>query len=109
MLSLTQSLEPLLAPTGVKIQTVLPGLTRTEIFERCGRSLDDFASKMIMETNDLVDAALAGCKDPEVCMFGSRFPALPYPHPLPGKRINSALGAGRLTNSALGTGGIAGS
>ena len=75
VLSLTQSLDPLLSQTGVKVQAVLPGLTRTEIFERCGRSLDDFAPEMIMETNDLVDAALAGFDQGELITI----PSLPDP------------------------------
>jgi uncharacterized protein len=75
VLSLTQSLEPLLSPAGVKLQVVLPGLTRTEIFERLGRSLDEFPPEMIMETNDLVDAALAGFDQGELVTI----PSLPDP------------------------------
>jgi len=60
VLSLTQSLAQELAGKGVKIQAVLPGLTRTEIFDRAGGSLDHFPSEMVMDVRDLVAAALSG-------------------------------------------------
>lgn len=60
LVNLTLALATRFAGTGVKVQAVLPCATRTEIFERSGKSLDDFPAEWIMEPGDLVDAALAG-------------------------------------------------
>lgn len=58
VLALSQSLQAELGPKGVYVQAVLPGATRTEIWERAGRSVEDLAA--VMEVDDLVDAALVG-------------------------------------------------
>ncbi len=58
VLALSQSLQSELGPKGVYVQAVLPGATRTEIWERAGRSVEDLAA--VMEVDDLVDAALVG-------------------------------------------------
>lgn len=60
VLAFTQSLARELDGTGVRLQAVLPGLTRTEIFDRAGGSLDALDQSRIMDVADLVDAALAG-------------------------------------------------
>lgn len=60
VLNLTQALQGELAKAGVRVQAVLPGLTRTELFDRVGGSFDDFDPATVMEAGDLVDAALAG-------------------------------------------------
>jgi len=60
VLNLTQALQSELAGKGVRVQAVLPGLTRTEIFDRVGRSFDEFDPATVMDAGDLVDAALAG-------------------------------------------------
>jgi short-subunit dehydrogenase len=60
VLGLTLSLASELKDKGVKLQAVLPGLTRTEIFDRVGGSFDHLPQDRIMDVNDLVDAALAG-------------------------------------------------
>lgn len=60
VLGLTLSLASELKDKGVKLQAVLPGFTRTEIFDRVGGSFDNLPQDRIMEVNDLVDAALAG-------------------------------------------------
>lgn len=60
VLSLSQSLAAQLGPQGVRVQAVLPGITRTEIWERSGRSVDELPAHMVMEVEDMVDAALAG-------------------------------------------------
>ena len=60
VLNFSRSLEASLKPHGVQVQAVLPGLTRTEIFERSGRSVDELPAHMVMEVETLVDAALAG-------------------------------------------------
>lgn len=60
ILALTQALASELKDTGVRIQAVLPGLTRTEIFDRAGGSMDHIKPSMVMAVDDLVEAALAG-------------------------------------------------
>jgi short-subunit dehydrogenase len=60
VLALTESLAGELKHTGVRIQAVLPGYTRTEIFDRVGGSMDNLDPNSVMEVGDLVDAALAG-------------------------------------------------
>jgi short-subunit dehydrogenase len=60
VLAFSQSLAAELAPSGVKLQAVLPGLTRTEIFDRAGGDISQLDPRMVMEVADMVDAALAG-------------------------------------------------
>ncbi|MFC7778740.1 SDR family NAD(P)-dependent oxidoreductase [Pantoea sp. GCM10028869] len=60
VLSLTRNLHRELAESGVRTQAVLPGLTRTEIFERAGKSINELPAEMLMEVDDLVSAALRG-------------------------------------------------
>ena len=55
---LTQGLHQELGSKGVYVQAVLPGGTRTEIWERSGRNAEDVPG--LMEVNELVDAALVG-------------------------------------------------
>jgi len=45
---------------GTQIQAVLPGFTRTEIFERAGIDINVIPADMIMGAEEMVDAALAG-------------------------------------------------
>lgn len=60
VLNLTQSLQNELGRHGVRVQAVLPGATRTEIWERSGTDIDHLPDAILMEVGDLVDAALAG-------------------------------------------------
>lgn len=60
VLNLSQSLAGVLEPKGVRVQAVLPGATRTEIWARSGKDIDSFPAEMIMDVDDLVDAALVG-------------------------------------------------
>lgn len=60
VLSLTQSLNTELDGTGVKVQAVLPGVTRTEIWERSGIDASHIPADMVMDADELVDASLAG-------------------------------------------------
>ncbi|WP_454745473.1 SDR family NAD(P)-dependent oxidoreductase [Ciceribacter selenitireducens] len=71
VLILTESLAAELEGTGVRLQAVLPGLTRTELFDRVGRSIDDLDPNMVMEVGDLVDAALAGFDQGELITIPS--------------------------------------
>ncbi|QDL91643.1 SDR family NAD(P)-dependent oxidoreductase [Paroceanicella profunda] len=60
VLGMTQALAADLSACNVRLQAVLPGLTRTEIFDRAGISLNAIDPEMLMEAAELVDAALAG-------------------------------------------------
>lgn len=60
VLNLSLSLAGQVAERGVKVQAVLPGATRTEIWARSGKDVDAFPPEMVMEVGDLVDAALVG-------------------------------------------------
>ena len=58
VLALSQNLQSELGPRGIYVQAVLPGATRTEIFERSGRDVN--ALTAVMDVNEMVDAALVG-------------------------------------------------
>lgn len=60
ILALSQALTKELADNGVRIQTVLPGATRTEIWERAGKDVNSLPQERVMEVDELVDAALKG-------------------------------------------------
>lgn len=71
ILALTESLATDLKDTGVQVQAVLPGYTRTEIFDRVGSSMDKLDPEAVMEVGDLVDAALAGLDQGELVTMPS--------------------------------------
>jgi uncharacterized protein len=58
VLTFSQSLQIELGPRGIYVQAVLPAATRTEIWERGGRSADSIPN--VMDVAELVDAALVG-------------------------------------------------
>jgi uncharacterized protein len=60
VLNLSISLAKEVGAGGVRIQAVLPGPTRTEIWARSGKDVSGFPPEWVMEPTDLVDAALAG-------------------------------------------------
>lgn len=60
LLNLSQSMTAQYATQGIYTQAVLPGATRTELWERSGKDIDSFPLEMLMEVDDLVDAALLG-------------------------------------------------
>ena len=57
----------------MRVQAVLPGATRTEIWERSGRSIETLDPAVLMDVHDMVDAALAGFDAGELVTI----PALP--------------------------------
>lgn len=60
ILNLSLSLDNQYRSKGLYVQAVLPGATRTEIWERSGKDIDAFPAEMVMTAGDLVDAALVG-------------------------------------------------
>ncbi|MBA2936572.1 SDR family oxidoreductase [Sphingomonas sp. CGMCC 1.13654] len=60
LLNLSQAMAAQLSEKGVYTQAVLPGATRTEIWERSGKDVDAFPEGFVMAADDLVDAALVG-------------------------------------------------
>ncbi|WP_323687614.1 MULTISPECIES: SDR family oxidoreductase [unclassified Rhizobium] len=58
VLAFTEALHAQLSPSGVRVQGVLPGITRTAIWEE--ERLDAIPAAMVMDAHEMVDAALAG-------------------------------------------------
>jgi len=65
VLTLTRAMQRELAESGVQVQAVLPGATRTEIFDRAGQSINEIPAEMLMDVDEMVDAALAGLDSKE--------------------------------------------
>lgn len=70
-LTLTLSLHGELKDGPVRVQAVLPGLTRTEFFDRAGLDLARLPANMVMSAEDLVSAALRGLDLGEVVTIPS--------------------------------------
>jgi short-subunit dehydrogenase len=60
LLALDQGLAAEAVERGVHIQSVLPGATLTEFWERSGNDINTLPADWIMNVDDLVDAALVG-------------------------------------------------
>lgn len=60
VLALSQSLRHELASSGIQVQVVLPGATATDFWATSGKPVDDLPREIVMTTEDMVDAALAG-------------------------------------------------
>jgi short-subunit dehydrogenase len=60
LLNLSQAMAAQLGPRGIYVQAVLPGATRTELWEKAGRDVNEFPPGFLMEVEDMVDAALVG-------------------------------------------------
>ncbi|HEV7335152.1 MAG TPA: SDR family oxidoreductase [Bosea sp. (in: a-proteobacteria)] len=75
VLNLSLSLQKELEAAGIRVQAVLPGATRTEIWARAGVDVDGFPPEMVMEVDAMVDAALAGFDQGELVSI----PSLPDP------------------------------
>jgi short-subunit dehydrogenase len=71
VLSLTQSLQTKFDKTGIYVQAVLPGATRTAIWEKSGKDVNAFPPQMVMEADAMVDAALAGFDQRELVTIPS--------------------------------------
>ncbi|GGJ18394.1 SDR family NAD(P)-dependent oxidoreductase [Neoroseomonas lacus] len=60
VLALTQALDAELRGAGVRVQAVLPGATRTALWEAAGVDVDSLPPEMVMGAEEMVEAALAG-------------------------------------------------
>jgi short-subunit dehydrogenase len=60
VLAFSQSLKHELAEKGVRIQVVLPGATATDIWPNSGVPIENLPKEIVMSTEDMVDASLAG-------------------------------------------------
>lgn len=60
VVNFSRALQTELGERGLYVQAVLPAATRTEIWERSGRSIDDLPPGTVMNVDELVDAALVG-------------------------------------------------
>ena len=60
VVALSQSLRRELEGTGVQVQVVLPGATRTDFWAASGKPVEELPSEIVMSSEDLVDAALVG-------------------------------------------------
>jgi short-subunit dehydrogenase len=60
MLNLSMALQTELANTGIRIQAVLPGATRTELWGKAGIDVAAMPANRLMDAGEMVDAALAG-------------------------------------------------
>jgi len=56
----SRGLQAELAGTNVKVQSLHPAITATEIWEQAGVSIDGFDASKVMKTETMVDAALVG-------------------------------------------------
>ena len=73
VIALSQSLHKELADKNVRIQAVLPGATATDLWAKAGRPVEHLPGEIVMSTDDMVDAALAGLDQGELVTI----PALP--------------------------------
>jgi hypothetical protein len=60
VIALGHSLQHELADKGIRIQTVVPGATATELWEKAGLPYQNLPPSIVMSTEDMVDAALVG-------------------------------------------------
>jgi short-subunit dehydrogenase len=76
VVNFTQSLFETLKNTGVQVQAVLPGVTRTEFWDRAGLPIHNLPDDFVMSADNCVDAALVGLDRHELITI----PALPDIH-----------------------------
>ena len=73
VLALTQSLQHELGEKGIRVQAVLPGATATPFWDIAGVGIQNLPASIVMTTEDMVDASLAGLDQGEIVTI----PALP--------------------------------
>jgi len=60
LLNLSLRLQQEVATKGVRVQVVLPGATRTPIWEKAGTDIASLPPSIVMDVDEMVDAALVG-------------------------------------------------
>ena len=60
LLNMSLALRTELADTGIRVQAVLPGATRTELWGKAGIDVASLPADRLMDVEEMVDAALAG-------------------------------------------------
>jgi len=70
VLNYSLALHKEVAPQGIRVQCVLPGVTRTDIWDQAG-GLAHIPARMIMEVDEMVDAALSGYDQGELVTIPS--------------------------------------
>ena len=71
VLAFSQSLHHELAAKGVRVQAVLPGAIATEFWGIAGQPVENLPPTMVMTSENLVDAALAGLDQGELVTIPS--------------------------------------
>ena len=71
LLTLSEALQAELGPQGVTVQAVLPGATATDIWADAGRPVEMLPQEIVMSTDNMVDAALAGLDQGELITIPS--------------------------------------
>ncbi|MDB6143959.1 MAG: family oxidoreductase [Pseudomonas sp.] len=71
VLALSQSLHHELGAKGVRIQAVLPGATSTEFWDNAGTPISYLPESIVMNAEEMVDAALAGLDQGELVTIPS--------------------------------------
>lgn len=71
VLAFSQSLHHELNPKGIRVHVVLPGATRTEFWDNAGLPSEHLPQEILMGTQEMVDAALAGLDQGELVTIPS--------------------------------------
>jgi uncharacterized protein len=71
VLAFSHSLHKELAEKNVRIQAVLPGATATDLWAKIGLPVGHLPSEVVMQADDMVDAALAGLDQGELVTIPS--------------------------------------
>jgi short-subunit dehydrogenase len=71
VLTFTQSLHHELGPKGVRVQAVLPGATSTDFWNVAGMPVSHLPGEIVMDVEEMVDAALAGFDSGELVTIPS--------------------------------------
>lgn len=71
VVNFTQALHKEVSDKGVQVQAVLPGAISTEFWERAGTAVSNLPAQIVMQGDELVDAALAALDQKELITLPS--------------------------------------